>query len=246
MSADPQDRFAPLLPPGPEINDPIDRANVAALSLATMTDALYRIIIDPTANWTAGSPKGDLERLVEVLLDECISACHPLLPWLQRLRSPAGINGWDRWETCAVLALFTFTRRTLAEAARRRGEKAANDFGFLRFEELPAPAPNWCTGLVQQEFALLRTSGLEGAPGVNGKQEEPPPQYVTLDQIAAIVRRGKRTLERRIKDGTMPFPDLEGGGGRPNEWRWDRVRLWLRDAFGNGRELPERFPGPLS
>ncbi len=67
------------------------------------------------------------------------------------------------------------------------------------------------------------------------------PQYVTLDQMAAAVNRSKDTLERRLnKPGsTMPRPDVEGGGGKAHEWRWDRVRQWLMEEFK--RPLPVRF-----
>ena len=68
------------------------------------------------------------------------------------------------------------------------------------------------------------------------------PQFVNLDQMAAMVNRSKATLERRLNTGnsTMPRPDVEGGGGKPHEWRWDRIRPWLMAEFG--RDLPERFP----
>jgi hypothetical protein len=67
-------------------------------------------------------------------------------------------------------------------------------------------------------------------------------QYVTLGQAAALVNRGKKTLERRmnIPRAGMPPPDIEGGGGKPHEWRWPALRPWLEKEFG--RCLPERFP----
>ena len=43
-------------------------------------------------------------------------------------------------------------------------------------------------------------------------------QYVTLDQMAGITNRSKKTLERwyskGIRKGKLPEPDVEGGGGR--------------------------------
>jgi hypothetical protein len=68
------------------------------------------------------------------------------------------------------------------------------------------------------------------------------PQYVTLDQMAAMVNRVKKTLEREMNshDSDMPEPDVEGGGGKPHEWRWDRIGPWLETKFA--RPLPKRFP----
>jgi hypothetical protein len=65
-------------------------------------------------------------------------------------------------------------------------------------------------------------------------------QYVTLDQAAGFVNRGKKTLERYLKKEKMPQPDVEGGGGRPHEWIWSTLRPWLEKTFG--KSLPERLP----
>ncbi len=62
--------------------------------------------------------------------------------------------------------------------------------------------------------------------------------YITLDQAAAVVGRSKRTLERYLEN--MPTPDVEGGGGKPHEWKWSTLRPWLMENFD--RDLPERFP----
>lgn len=67
-------------------------------------------------------------------------------------------------------------------------------------------------------------------------------QYVTLSMMAAIVQRSPRTLEKwkaRPKN-PLPLPDIEGGGGKPDEWEWSRVRPWLQDE--SGRRLPVVFP----
>lgn len=68
------------------------------------------------------------------------------------------------------------------------------------------------------------------------------PQYVTLDQMAASVSRSKKALERAMNrtGSTMPRPDVEGGGGKPHEWLWSRIRPWLEKEYG--RKLPEHFP----
>jgi hypothetical protein len=67
-------------------------------------------------------------------------------------------------------------------------------------------------------------------------------QYVTLDQAAAIVQRSKRTLRRKkdAQGSTMPRPDAEGGGGKPDEWIWSKLRPWLENEFG--KKLPEKHP----
>jgi hypothetical protein len=67
------------------------------------------------------------------------------------------------------------------------------------------------------------------------------PSYVTLDQMAAVVGRKKRTLERYKSRERLPSPDVEGGDGRPHEWLWNRVRPILEKLFN--RPLPEIFPG---
>ncbi len=76
--------------------------------------------------------------------------------------------------------------------------------------------------------------------------EEAAPQYVTLDQMAAVIGRAKRTLERAKQnpESAMPPPDVPGGRGRAAEWEWARVRPWL--AAHSARRLPERFPADRS
>jgi len=87
---------------------------------------------------------------------------------------------------------------------------------------------------LRQWGALLRT-----APAVPGG---PPVQYVTLDQVAAIVNRSKRTLEKLIGRKKNPFPDSDvpGGGGKANEWNWAKLRAWLEAEYR--KQLPPTFP----
>jgi len=89
--------------------------------------------------------------------------------------------------------------------------------------------------------AILRFNR-EVARAMAGGVEEANDQYlVTLAQAAAIVSRSKRTLERWVKDDPhFPLPDCEGGGGRPSEWEWRRLRDYLEKK--TRRQLPERFP----
>jgi len=65
-------------------------------------------------------------------------------------------------------------------------------------------------------------------------------QYVTLDQMSVLCNRSKRTLERWVTDGKMPHPDIEGGGGKPNEWDWTLVREKLSELAD--RKMPDRYP----
>lgn len=72
---------------------------------------------------------------------------------------------------------------------------------------------------------------------------EVSPQYVTLDQMAAVANRTKKTVERwylkGIKKGKLPEPDVEGGGGNPHEWLWSHVRESLEQL--SGKKMPERY-----
>jgi hypothetical protein len=64
------------------------------------------------------------------------------------------------------------------------------------------------------------------------------PDYIDLDQSAALVGRSKRTLERRLRK--MPPPAIKGSGGKKSEWLWSVMRPWLEKEFG--RKLPDRPP----
>lgn len=71
--------------------------------------------------------------------------------------------------------------------------------------------------------------------------ERRTPRYlVSLKQMAAIVGKGKRTLETRKTKGLFPMPDVEGGSGKSDEWDWNVVRPILEKEFS--RQLPEVFP----
>ena len=101
---------------------------------------------------------------------------------------------------------------------------------------LPTRAISVCS---TSQFTLAATEADLVVPTTAG----PVTQYVRLDQMAAIVSRAKKTLERRLnrKNSDMPKPDVEGGGGKPHEWSWSRIRPWLEEQFL--RPLPARFPG---
>ena len=54
-----------------------------------------------------------------------------------------------------------------------------------------------------------------------------------------VVRRRPGVWPQVVTDLSVRY-DVEGGGGKPDEWLWSRVRPWLAEEFG--RPLPERFP----
>jgi hypothetical protein len=69
-----------------------------------------------------------------------------------------------------------------------------------------------------------------------------PSQLVTLDQMAAMVGKKKRTLQLWQKnDKTFPLPEIEGGGGNAAYWQWQNVSAYLRKKSRNDK-LPESFP----
>ena len=65
-------------------------------------------------------------------------------------------------------------------------------------------------------------------------------QFVTLQQMAAIVGKSKRTLQRLYESGDLPAADIPGGKGMANEWRWSVVRPILEEKYN--RKLPQVFP----
>lgn len=62
------------------------------------------------------------------------------------------------------------------------------------------------------------------------KQADVLDKLVTLDQVAPLVGKKKRTLERYLSDGKLPEPDFRGGGGKAHKWYWrPRTRQELGD-----------------
>lgn len=64
--------------------------------------------------------------------------------------------------------------------------------------------------------------------------------YVTLKQMAAIVKKRKRTIERLKEDGKLPTPEVKGRPGQAAEWSWAKIRPILELQYD--RKLPEIFP----
>ena len=94
--------------------------------------------------------------------------------------------------------------------------------------------------LVRQARSLIAATPTTDTFITAKAKEEEIPQTVTLDQMAATVSRTKKTLERYKAKGELPPPDVEGGGGKPDEWQWSKVKPILEKHFS--RKLPERFP----
>lgn len=72
------------------------------------------------------------------------------------------------------------------------------------------------------------------------KAEPPTPQYVTLSQAAARAQTSKRTLERWVKQGKLPSPDVKCPTGKAHLWQWGNLRPALQRE--TNRPLQERFP----
>lgn len=91
------------------------------------------------------------------------------------------------------------------------------------------------------EAAIEALAVEETSPRVRRKRRKEVPQYVTLDQMAAICGyKAKRTAERWKTDGKLPMPDVEGGGGKADQWIWENVRLVLEEI--TGKTLPDEYP----
>lgn len=77
---------------------------------------------------------------------------------------------------------------------------------------------------------------LKSIPGI----DDDTSQLVTLDQMAARIKKKKRTLEGwKTKDSDFPLPAVEGGGGRADLYYWPRAVEYLRKK--SGIQLPDRI-----
>jgi hypothetical protein len=83
--------------------------------------------------------------------------------------------------------------------------------------------------------------GLEDRERTSGLPATDPNDLVTLNQCAALVNRTKRCVENYKKNKDFPRPEVLGGGGKPHEYRYSEMRVWLQHKFG--RKLPTEFPG---
>ena len=84
---------------------------------------------------------------------------------------------------------------------------------------------------------LVEPGAEEGGAWSGGEGEESVGDYVTLKDIAMMVRRSKRTVEKLVEKGTLPAPEIRGGRGKPHEWRLSKLRPLLERLYG--RPLPD-------
>lgn len=94
-----------------------------------------------------------------------------------------------------------------------------------------------------EEAAISQGSSSAAQPAHQPQEVVPAPQYVTRDQIAALCGKSKKTVDRWVKKETIPLADIEGGGGKSDEWIWANVRPKLMEV--SKRILPERYPSQL-
>ena len=119
------------------------------------------------------------------------------------------------------------------------------------------PAPKWLVGEVEGagddadivlEFDPQKLDAIADAERRVGITLESPisvlPQYITLDQSAALVGKSKAALEKyKKKQGPkmLPAPAVKGENGQADEWDYQQVmKPWLEQNFH--RRLPERCP----
>lgn len=131
----------------------------------------------------------------------------------------------------------TFMRLNLAPGSYRLTgiRKAALDAPIVPSATMNAVAPAATT-------PTPTLGGASGAPDEETNRAAETEQYVTLDQAAALVNRSKKTLARckARNSKPLPHPDVEGGGGKADEWKWSTLRPWLEAEYG--RPLPVRLP----
>ena len=107
-------------------------------------------------------------------------------------------------------------------------------------------SPAWIEAESQVNEAIVAVRPFCPAPverAVDKKTDKTTPDcYVTMSQMAAIVNRNKKTIQRLYDAGKLPSPTIESdkGKGKPHEWLWREVRKHLENEYS--RQLPEVFP----
>ena len=68
-------------------------------------------------------------------------------------------------------------------------------------------------------------------------------ELVTLRQITPYITVTKRTLERyKTTDPKFPTPDVIGGNGSADHWKWSTIKAYLEDKGVCKRPLPDVHP----
>ena len=131
----------------------------------------------------------------------------------------------------------------LANLLREHAPKLLRLVPVVNFHDAaPADLLPWLSAMREIESEILT---LVAAPPANPMEAVVADQYVTLDQMAALVKKHKRTLENRKsrQKNPLPFADVEGAGGTTAEWLYAKIRPWLEAEFK--KFLPERLPDNL-
>lgn len=166
-------------------------------------------------------------------------------------------NGTRRWyeaedlihQLRAALSLYRDNVNVFTPEQRDRIEHdpLLNELRALLEKSLPLPRTYEAFESLRQLWTALadqighRVSVLrypELAQGT-GAADALMDELVTLSQAAALVHRGKRTLERWKSE--LPAPDVPGGNGQADRWYWQKLRPALMEKAG--LMLPDRFPG---
>lgn len=103
--------------------------------------------------------------------------------------------------------------------------------------------PQCNTGHIRENIALEAHKAIGNYLSLRGITVSVPKVavcHVTLKQMASIVNKSKRTLERLRDNGNLPAPAVKGGKGKADEWLWSVVRPILNREYG--RQLPEVYP----
>ena len=76
------------------------------------------------------------------------------------------------------------------------------------------------------------------AAAAQARDDDTP--LVRLSQACSLTKGAvsPHTLKKRTD---KPEPDVPGGNGKANLWRWPKIRDWINSEYGTS--LPERFPG---
>jgi len=144
-----------------------------------------------------------------------------------------GSSGETEWEVRLPLAGMTVEQsRGAAEVLLRLCDAGSNGTKALA-----------AIGLVPdiQEYQRKILLAIESTPvpKPNLPLKRDIPQFVSLLQMSAIIQKSKRTLEK-MKGRVLPPPDIQGGGGKADQWEWETVRPILENY--SGMRLPVHFP----
>lgn len=169
----------------------------------------------------------------------CMEAMEPLISTLDSADSFFGVDDYSNDVRDAFLVARILEDHHGFESFDRQQPKSNVRVDLIEARQHLRAVRNWL--LRDRQMAgdkqILPAKTAADMPDTNIEV-----QYVTLGQMAALVQRSKRTLEKwkARRKNPLPPPDIEGAGGRPDEWDWSKVRPWLEQD--SKRQLPNRFP----